>query len=125
MGTSRIAVILLGHGSRLNEANQGLATVAARVAELVEADRVEVAYLQLAHPGLREAAARCVGAGATRIVVVPLFLFPGAHVRDDIPSEVAQLRLQNPGVTFTIAKVLGDHPKLAELAADRAREALA
>jgi sirohydrochlorin ferrochelatase len=124
MEEPKTAVILLGHGSRLAEANEGLLSVAARVAELVDANLVEVAFLQLAQPGLREAADRCVGAGANRVVVVPFFLFPGAHVRDDIPSEVTRLRARHPGVSFSVAAVLGDHPKLAEAAADRAREAL-
>ena len=124
MEETSTAVILLGHGSRLAEANAGLTAVASRVAKLLHARWVEVAFLQLAQPGLREAADRCVAAGARRVAIVPFFLFPGAHVRDVIPAAVAHLRTQHPGVTFTVAAVLGDHPKLAEAAADRAREAL-
>lgn len=124
MGEGQTAVILLGHGSRLPEANQGLHGVAHRVAELLGAARVEVAFLQLARPGLAEAADRCVAAGAGRVAVVPFFLFAGAHVRDDIPQELERLRSRHPRVEFQMASVLGDHPKLAEAAAERAREAL-
>ena len=124
MEKPKTAVILLGHGSRLAEANAGLAGVASQVAALLDTDWVRVAYLQLARPGLLEAAEHCVTGGADRVVVVPFFLFPGAHVREDIPAEVAQLRERHPGVTFTVAEVLGGHPKLAEAAADRVREVL-
>lgn len=118
------AVVLLGHGSRRAEANAGLEEVARAVASLLRAETVEVAYLQLARPGLGEAVERCVAAGARRIAVVPFFLFPGAHVLEDIPAEAERLRARYPGVAISVGRVLGDHPKLAEAAADRAREAL-
>lgn len=125
MQDEHTAVILLGHGSRLPEANEGLEAVARQVAALLGAARVEVAFLQMARPGLGEAADRCAAAGARTIVIVPFFLFPGAHVRDDIPQELEHLRARHPGVTFCVGQVLGGHPKLAEAAAERAREALA
>ncbi len=118
------AVVLLGHGSRRAEANRGLEQVARAVGSLLDGEVVEVAYLQLARPGLAEAVERCVAAGARRVAVVPFFLFPGAHVLEDIPAEVERLRALHPGVAISVGRVLGDHPKLAQAAADRAREAL-
>ncbi len=123
MGTGS-AVVLLGHGSRRAEANRGLEQVARAVGSLLDGEVVEIAYLQLARPGLAEAVERCVAAGARRVAVVPFFLFTGAHVLDDIPAEVERLRALHPGVVISVGRVLGDHPKLAQAAADRAREAL-
>ncbi len=123
MGTGS-AVVLLGHGSRRAEANRGLEQVARAVGSLLDGEVVETAYLQLARPGLAEAVERCVAAGARRVAVVPFFLFTGAHVLDDIPAEVERLRALHPGVVISVGRVLGDHPKLAQAAADRAREAL-
>jgi len=117
-------VVLLGHGSRRAEANRGLEQVARAVGSLLDGEVVEIAYLQLARPGLAEAVERCVAAGARRVAVVPFFLFTGAHVLDDIPAEVERLRALHPGVIISVGRVLGDHPKLAQAAADRAREAL-
>ncbi|MEW6489404.1 MAG: CbiX/SirB N-terminal domain-containing protein, partial [Thermodesulfobacteriota bacterium] len=100
MQDTHTAVILLGHGSRLPEANAALDGVARQVAALLGETRVEVAFLQMAQPGLAAAADRGAAAGARTVVIVPFFLFPGAHVRDDIPHELEQLRLRHPGVTF-------------------------
>jgi len=108
------AVVLLGHGSRRAEANRGLEQVARAVGSLLDGEAVEIAYLQLARPGLAEAVERCVAAGARRVAVVPFF----------IPAEVERLRALHPGVVISVGRVLGDHPKLAQAAADRAREAL-
>jgi len=124
MGEGSAAVILLGHGSRLPESTRSLDEVARRVAEFLGATRVEVAFLQLSRPGLAEAADRCVAAGARRVAVVPYFLFAGTHVREALPRELERLQNRHPGVEFRVAPVLGGHPKLAEAAADRAREAL-
>ena len=124
MATSAEAVVLLGHDSRLAGGTCGLEPVAARVAALLGGARVEEAFLQLAQPNLDEAVARCVAAGAERIVVVPFFLFPGAHVQEDIPQALERLAAVYPRVTLHLAEVLGGHPKLAEVAAERAREAL-
>lgn len=118
------ALVLLGHGSRLDSSNQGLAEVARRLAAQLPVERVEVAFLQLARPDLTEAVARCVAAGARRVGIVPFFLFPGAHVLEDIPRAVDALRERFPGVTFVLAPAIGDHPKVVEAAADRAREIL-
>ncbi|MDW7709885.1 MAG: CbiX/SirB N-terminal domain-containing protein [Deferrisomatales bacterium] len=125
MGEEDAAIILLGHGSRLPEAIEGLGAVARQLADLLGPVRVEVAFLQLRRPGLAEAADRCVAAGFRRVVVLPFFLFPGAHVREEIPRELERLTARHPGVEFRAAEVLGGHPKLAEAAAERAREALA
>lgn len=125
MQDAQTAVILLGHGSRLPEANAGLEGVGRQVAALLGNTRVEVAFLQMAEPGLSAAADRCAAAGARTIAIVPFFLFPGAHVRDDIPRELEYLRARHPGVAFSVAQALGGHPKLAQAAAERAREALA
>ena len=124
MGTDTAAVVLLGHGSRLEDGNRGLHDVAARVAEQLGDTPVRAAFLQLCEPGLEEAVERCIAAGARRVAVVPFFLFPGAHVQEDIPRILERLEARHPGVELRLGGVLGDHPKLAEVAAERAREAM-
>jgi len=124
MGSKNPAIILLGHGSRLPGGNQGLYAVAAQVSDQLGGCRVEAAFLQLAEPGLEEAVARCFAAGARRITVVPFFLFAGAHVQEDIPRALVALESRHPGLELRLCGVLGDHPKLAEVAAERAREVM-
>lgn len=119
------AVILLGHGSRKEEANRALEDVAQKVASELGTDQVKVAYLQLATPGLEEVVGSFAREGVRRVVLVPFFLFAGAHVLEDIPDAVNALRRRHPGLEIAVASVLGDHPKLVEAAAERAREALA
>lgn len=47
---------------------------------------VELAFLELMQPDLATAAVTLAQAGAARIVLVPLFLGTGGHVRRDLPQ---------------------------------------
>jgi sirohydrochlorin ferrochelatase len=118
------AIVLLGHGSRLSDANRALEDVARDLRELLGGGWVEVAYLQLARPTLPDAVAGCVQAGADRIMIQPFFLFPGAHVLEDIPQTVETLRREHPRVEILLAPHLGAHRKLAEIALERLQEVL-
>jgi sirohydrochlorin ferrochelatase len=118
------AVILLDHGSREPEANAQLDALAALLAARLPGRRVATAHLSLAAPTLAEAGAACVREGATEVVVVPCFLAPGRHVREDLPRLVEALRSAHPGVGFTLAAPLGAHPAVAEALADRAEAAI-
>lgn len=118
------AIILLGHGSRRPEANRALDAVAQDVREILGGAWVETAFLQMAPPSLPTAVGDCVQAGADRIVVQPFFLFPGAHVLQDIPEVLEELRRCYPHVEIALAPHLGTHRKLAEIAAERLQEVL-
>jgi sirohydrochlorin cobaltochelatase len=117
------AVILLDHGSREPEANAQLETLAALLATRIGGARVATAHLTLAAPTLAEAAAGCVRAGAREVVVLPCFLAPGRHVREDLPRLVSELRAAHPAATFALAEPLGAHPAVADALAERVVQA--
>ncbi len=118
------AVILLGHGSRLKSANEPLLKMAQMICELLDGVRVYPAYLQLAEPSVAQSAVKAIGDGAKNIAVMPFFLFPGAHVLEDIPAELEKIAGENNHVKFTLCSHLGLHPKIAEAAAERIKESL-
>ena len=81
-------------------------------------------YLELARPTIDEGLASLYRRGVERVIVVPLQLTAGRHVRYDIPSEVGRslAKLSNMLVGFT--EHLGAHPTLMEIADLRLQEAL-
>lgn len=120
----RVGLVLVDHGSRLEEANRLLETVAARARTLApEYAAVEPAHMELATPDLAEAFARCVAAGAESVVVVPYFLAPGRHASEDIPRMAAEAAARHPGVSWSVAPPLGLDDRLVEAALARARDA--
>ncbi|MFQ6110911.1 MAG: sirohydrochlorin chelatase [Nitrospinota bacterium] len=120
----KTALILVGHGSKKEEANRTLLEVAAQVKASLGLEIVEAAFLQLAEPGLDEALAVCVGEGAERVILIPYFLYMGAHVTKDIPAWALEAKSRYPQIELIVGKHLGYHPKLAEVVAERVREAL-
>lgn len=119
-------IVLLAHGSRDPEWSVPFERLAARVRVRGRAQgaRVAVAYLELSPPTLGEAVASLIGAGATAIVVAPLFLAPGGHVRRDLPQLMAAARLRHPGVPMRALATIGEaDPLLDAIAAWIADEA--
>jgi len=51
-----------------------------------------LAFLEHMAPGLADAARAVADAGASRAVVVPLFLGTGGHLRRDLPVQLAEAR---------------------------------
>jgi len=116
-------IIILGHGSRRAEANQGLLEVAEKVSKLM-GQPVTPAYMAHDRPSLPEAVEAKIQGGALRIVVMPLFLFRGIHVTVDIHEELREIREQNPKVEIIFTKELGADDGIANLASLRIKEAL-
>jgi sirohydrochlorin cobaltochelatase len=110
-------IVLLAHGSRDERWREPIEAVAARVTALDPQARVACAYMELAAPDLRTAAAALIASGAKRLRVVPLFLGMGKHAREDLPLQVDALRQTWPQVDFQLAGIVGEEPELVDLLA--------
>ncbi len=120
----KTAVLLMGHGSRVAEANDALYAIAAMVRESSGFEIVEVSFREMHAPNIQAGIDRCVKQGATRILLYPYFLFAGAHVLEDLPAEMDAAAVRYPGLEMTLGKPLGVHPKLAEIVCERIAESL-
>lgn len=116
-------IILLGHGSRRSEANQGLVEVAHKVSQLMGR---EVTPVFMAHqsPSLPEGVSQKISKGAKKIIIMPLFLFRGMHVTVDIYEEIREVQEKYPDVEIQFTKELGADDTIANLASLRIKEAL-
>jgi sirohydrochlorin ferrochelatase len=117
------AILLVDHGSRLDEANQILVAVAGLVAREDPRYHVEAAHMELAGPTIAQGFAACVAAGASDITVHPYMLGPGRHATRDIPRLVAEAAAAHPGIAYRVTEPLGLDPLLARVVLDRVRAA--
>ncbi|MCK9454699.1 MAG: CbiX/SirB N-terminal domain-containing protein [Sulfurimonas sp.] len=76
--------ILLSHGSKLKASNDASREVLEKLRQNIE--NIELAFLELAEPDFQEAVEKLKASGASTITVLPLFLAPGKHVREDVPQ---------------------------------------
>jgi sirohydrochlorin ferrochelatase/(2Fe-2S) ferredoxin len=116
----KLAFVVLGHGSRDRSANDDFE----RCVDAWRAGRqddalVAHAYVELAPPSL-DATLDAIAPDVDEVVIVPFFLFSAGHVKNDMPLALARARKRFPTVRFVAAPPLGVHPKLAQLAFERA-----
>lgn len=84
-------------------------------APLIGTAVLELAPLPL-HQQIQQFAHRAHKCGYTHIRLVPLFLLPGVHVMEDIPTEVELARSGLPATTtLEICPYVGKHPRLQHL----------
>ena len=120
----KTAILLMAHGSRIPEANDAAREIAAKVKKMTGYDIVEVSFREQHLPNIQEGVDRCVEQGAQRILLVPYFLYMGAHVLEDLPEELAMAKERHPGIEMVLGKHLGVHDKLAEIVVERIAESL-
>jgi sirohydrochlorin ferrochelatase len=99
-----------------------LHAIAAMIRTRAEFDWVEVCFLSRDTVDIQEKIDGCVQQGAQHILLYPYFLSAGAHVVNDLPSELDHAVHRHPDVKLALAEPLGVHPKLAEIVLERAQE---
>ena len=120
----KTAILMMAHGSRIAEANDAAREVAAMVKEMTGFEIVEVSFRELHEPNIQLGIDACVAKGAGRILLMPYFLFMGAHVQHDLPEEIEMAQKRHPGLIMEMGGHLGAHRKLAEIETERINEAL-
>lgn len=120
--TEKIAVLLLGHGSRAVDANTAQYQVAGDLRQTYPI--VECAFLELNSPSIPEGLTLCQQAGASRIIVIPYFLSLGRHVQKDLPEIIGEWRKTNPDVEVKLGNPLGYSSKMTALVLERIGEQL-
>jgi sirohydrochlorin ferrochelatase len=113
------AILLIAHGSKLEEANKDALRVADEIRTRGLFACVEVSFLEFTRPTIAEGIDACARQGARQLLLLPYFLSLGAHVRRDLPLAVRQGEERHPGVTIALAEPLGFDPRLVDLALDR------
>ena len=92
------AIILFAHGARDPEWANPLRRIQAVVRERMAEVPVELAFLEFIAPSLPESTAQLVARGARKIVVLPMFIAQGGHLKREVPEMLDGLRSTYPEV---------------------------
>ena len=118
------ALILFGHGARDIRWREPFD----RLASLWKAQhsdiRVELAFLELMQPSLEEAISAQVAAGASEIVVVPVFFGQGGHLRNDFPVLLSACQEKFPAVRISATPAVGEDEAVLQAIVDFGARAL-
>ena len=117
------AIILFAHGARDPEWANPLRRIQAAVRERIAEVPVELAFLEFIAPSLPESTARLVAEGARKIVVLPLFIARGGHLKRQVPEMLDGLRSTYPDVQFSLGTAIGENEIVVQAMASAALEA--
>jgi len=112
--------LLFGHGAR----NPDWAAPFHRIRDSILVRQpdalVEMGFLELMRPTLDEGIDRLVAQGVSEIVVVPIFMAAGSHVKKDLPLMAASAMDRHPTLTITLAEPVGEVAEVVGAMADYA-----
>ncbi|MBK7355875.1 CbiX/SirB N-terminal domain-containing protein [Propionivibrio sp.] len=104
----KTALILFAHGARDPEWASPMRRVGAAVRAQSPDLRIELAFLEFMTPNLLDCARTLLAEHYQRIIVLPMFIARGGHLKNDLPQLINELRAQNPQVTFELAGAVGE-----------------
>ncbi|MBK8746033.1 CbiX/SirB N-terminal domain-containing protein [Propionivibrio sp.] len=104
----KTALILFAHGARDPEWASPMRRVGAAVRAQSPDLRIELAFLEFMTPNLLDCARTLLAEHYQRIIVLPMFIARGGHLKNDLPQLIDELRAQNPQVTFELAGAVGE-----------------
>ena len=118
MNMNTKAIVLFGHGARDARWREPFD----RLAILWKAQHpntlVELAFLELMQPSLEEAIAAHGAAGATEVIVVPVFFGQGGHLRNDFPVQLAACGEKFPAINLRTTPAVGEDEAVLQAIVD-------
>jgi sirohydrochlorin ferrochelatase len=118
----KTGVIILGHGSRSEDAQVIMDNLVSQIKNRGIYYYVEGAMLQFNQPDLSLAISKAVENRVEKIIVVPLFIFNGIHMKEDIPEILEQERIKYPDIEIEFAGNIGADVRITEILLDRIKE---
>ena len=110
----KTALILFAHGARDPEWANPMRRVQAAVRSRQPGVPIELAFLEFMTPTLPECIAGLLADGVGKIVVMPMFIARGGHLKRDLPEMLAALRAEHPDVEFVLGDAIGEHETVVQ-----------
>ena len=107
------AMILLCHGSADPEWTRPFVALQELIAAKSPQTPVAIAYLDPAKPNFADVTAQLAATGVQEIIVAPIFLARGGHIKKDLPELVEAARTLH-GLAFQVLPTLGEIDTLLE-----------
>lgn len=104
----KTALILFAHGARDPEWASPMRRVRAAILERSPTLRVELAFLEFIAPDLETCATALADAGFTTVIVLPMFIAQGGHLKNDAPLLIERLRARHPATRFVLCPPVGE-----------------
>ncbi len=133
----KLGILFIGHGTRLvagvyefaafvssaiQEIGQQFARLNSQGLQYANPDWFGGCFLELQEPTISDAIETAVSNGCDAILAVPVFLFAAAHIKVDIPRELAAARKKYSGLSIICTAPFGPDGGLVDACTDRLLE---
>ncbi len=118
------AVIILNHGTRNKQAQEGFNTFVQTLKGKFPSVIVEHASMELSEPSMPVIIKKLYESEKRDIVIIPFFLFSGMHIVRDIPEIIEKERQKYSDLKITFGKPLMPDKRLSDILYDRIKEIL-
>lgn len=112
------ALVLFAHGARDAQWSEPFRAMQKAVASRRPDLTVRLAFLEIMEPALADCVARLAGEGHGRIVIAPLFLAQGGHLRKDLPRLLKELGARHPAADISVLPPIGEVTELLDAISD-------
>lgn len=106
------ALVLFAHGARDAQWSEPFRAMQKAVRQRRPDLTVELAFLEFMQPGLDECVARLAGEGHGRIVIAPLFLAQGGHLKKDLARLLKDFGTKYPEADISVLPPIGEVTQL-------------
>lgn len=122
----KTGILVIGHGSRLPYNKETIMYQASRLSGKGYAD-VNFAFNEFDEPSVQDVFDRMVSSGLDEVIVLPLFISLGAHLKHDIPAKIGlkdgmiegNIKIDGKTVKVKYALPVGNDPRLTDLIIDK------
>ena len=120
MKVSPHGIVLFAHGSRDPHWRAPIEHIARLIQELDPEVQVRCAYLEMTTPDLPSAVDEMAQQGLRSLLVLPIFLGMGKHLRQDLPELMQTLRRKHPQIDLRLAASVGENQEVLRAIAQSA-----
>ena len=116
----RTALILFAHGARDPEWARPMQRVREAILAAQPAVRVELAFLEFMSPGLGESVDALAAEAYERVIILPMFIAQGGHLKRELPEMVAALRQKYSSLELVLMGAVGEQEPVVQAMASAA-----
>lgn len=116
----KTALILFAHGARDPEWATPMRRVQAAIRQQQPEIWAELAFLEFMSPNLPECIASLIDGGAQKIIIMPMFIAQGGHLKRDVPEMLEVLRSTYPNIEFLLSAAIGTNGMVVQAMANAA-----
>ncbi|MGB9679161.1 MAG: sirohydrochlorin chelatase [Thermoanaerobacteraceae bacterium] len=116
-------LLIIAHGSRVEETKEIVEKVVDRIKALKKYKSVKYGFMEFNQPDIKESIKEFINEKIYDIVAVPMFLFEGIHIKEDIPEIFKKEQDLYPNLKIKFARSIGYDERIADIILERAEQA--